>query len=107
MSIVVPCVHCGRSLKIPADAAGKKLRCPRCQKILVAQADLEVGPAADAIQSMPLSPPKPARSAEIQPPRAAAGKPAKKPPPLPAEDDLEEDGPEEMAPLTFKVAVKK
>lgn len=32
--IVIPCSECGRDLSVPATAAGKKVRCPKCKTIV-------------------------------------------------------------------------
>ena len=39
MPRTIPCPHCDKSLRIGDAAAGKKMRCPKCQKIFVAPAD--------------------------------------------------------------------
>jgi ubiquitin-protein ligase len=31
---VIPCVSCGSSLRLPASAAGKRIRCPRCHTVM-------------------------------------------------------------------------
>ena len=34
MTIAVECAHCGKLLKVKDELAGKKGKCPQCQKVL-------------------------------------------------------------------------
>lgn len=47
MPISFQCSHCGRTLRAPDDAAGKKVRCPKCQEVTrIPQAEVEAEPVA-------------------------------------------------------------
>jgi DNA-binding beta-propeller fold protein YncE len=104
MPLIVLCGHCGRSIKIPDNVAGKTLRCPLCKNTFVAQpdtakhqskADRVAPPANTGIVSKPASP-------------AAAKRPKKVVPSEPADNKDALDGPpRRMAALTFKMQVKK
>ncbi|MCS7044757.1 MAG: hypothetical protein NZO58_00220 [Gemmataceae bacterium] len=48
MPIVVTCTGCGASIKAPDDAAGKKVKCPKCTTVLPVPESVA---AADAIQA--------------------------------------------------------
>jgi hypothetical protein len=98
---VVACPECGKKLNVPESAAGKKVRCPGCQKVF----PVPGAPAANPT-SAPTPPPRPAAVATPTPaPRPALPrddsptpmpprfrKPAK-PEPEPDEDDREADKP--------------
>src|SRR5690349_19559292 len=55
MSISVPCPGCGRKLKAPDAAAGKRARCPDCQTVVTLPAVAGIG--LTAAQSPPPPPP--------------------------------------------------
>jgi LSD1 subclass zinc finger protein len=38
MPLAIPCSNCRATLKIPDAAVGKKVRCPKCQSVVVAEA---------------------------------------------------------------------
>ena len=41
------CEHCGREIDVPASFAGKKVRCPQCQDIIVIPKAKDAAPAAE------------------------------------------------------------
>src|SRR5262249_39216167 len=55
MSLVVTCPKCASKLSIPDAAAGKKLRCPRCQEVFLP--DEKQPPAALSTQVTAQPPP--------------------------------------------------
>lgn len=69
MAVAVRCAECGKTLKVNSDALGKKIRCPACQSLFVAQQDDE-----DPTSEVPRRRPAP----RGQPPRQGAGKPRSK-----------------------------
>lgn len=68
--------ECGKALRVPDDAAGKKVRCPACQAVLTVPAE-DLPPIAEVIAA-PAPPPPP-------PPRRVAAAPEPEPPPAPFE----------------------
>src|SRR5437773_1337407 len=40
MNISITCSKCGRSLKVPESAAGRKTKCPKCGAVLLVAANL-------------------------------------------------------------------
>jgi hypothetical protein len=34
MAIAVECKFCGHKLRVPDNAAGKKIRCPKCNRVI-------------------------------------------------------------------------
>ena len=60
MAIVVPCPGCKQSLKVPDQAAGKKVKCPKCS----AAVGVPMPPAANesSAESFPQTPSSPQRS---------------------------------------------
>jgi hypothetical protein len=34
MAIAVKCKFCGQKLRLPDNAAGKKIRCPKCNRVI-------------------------------------------------------------------------
>lgn len=55
VSIDLTCDQCHKPMRVPADAAGKRVRCPYCQAVLAVPIPVE--PVEDAIQ--PGQPPQP------------------------------------------------
>jgi LSD1 subclass zinc finger protein len=45
--VPIDCSHCGKVLKVPADALGKKVRCPLCQAVIVARTREEPEPVVE------------------------------------------------------------
>ncbi len=62
MPIVITCESCNSKLKAPDNAAGKKIRCPKCQGVIAV-------PAASSVQT---APPAPAASLGAPPPVPSA-----------------------------------
>jgi phage FluMu protein Com len=58
MALLIRCEQCGRQLRVPDTAAGKKVKCPLCGTIIAAPSTPAV-PAATAVES---STPPPARA---------------------------------------------
>lgn len=68
-SIEFPCSGCGRKLKVPAAAAGKKASCPQCNAVVTIPAPGQEAQANPPLPSPPISqgpPPRPGR--ELPPP---------------------------------------
>lgn len=70
-SIVVSCA-CGKKLKAPASAAGKKARCPGCGATLILESNAAVPPAAPMRASAPAVARQPAASARPSTTRIAS-----------------------------------
>ncbi len=51
--LVFPCPSCGANLQMPDDQAGKKVRCPSCQGVIVAPS---AGATSEAISAAPAAP---------------------------------------------------
>lgn len=64
MAIVFHCEHCGGEIQAPAEAGGKKGKCPKCQNVVY------VPLPADASGEIPLAPP----DTELERKEAAARK---------------------------------
>ncbi|KAF0244464.1 MAG: hypothetical protein FD180_2491 [Planctomycetota bacterium] len=66
MPVNVTCDHCGQSLQVLEEHAGKQVRCPKCYQVFVAKISPGVAPAAVAGpaptggESVPVSSPSPA-----------------------------------------------
>ena len=73
MPITVSCSECGTNLKAPDNAAGRKVKCPKCSAVIAVPADA----VEDNISSAP-----PSRTSPAAPPL-----PARRPP----RDDYEDD----------------
>ena len=96
-TITIACPKCGKQMKAPADAEGKKVRCKGCGAVFVAQAEIEELDEVDEVEEVPARKPVPKA-----PPAAAkktAPPPASKRPPTKAssssakkKDQEEEDG---------------
>lgn len=67
--MIVPCPHCQTRLNLPENAGGKQVRCPSCREVFRA----DKGALAQAVQAEP-------------------------PPPLPADDAIEERSPRSRPP---------
>jgi LSD1 subclass zinc finger protein len=82
----VACTGCPKRLRVPATAAGKKVRCPACQTVLVVPFPLEDDdiPVAEVAEIAPAAPP-PAAAADPfdffagEPAAPAAGPPPDQP----------------------------
>lgn len=59
MTIEVECDKCGKALKAPDSAIGKKAKCPACGTILIVQKPLEVIDDDELPRSAPPPPPPP------------------------------------------------
>ena len=46
--VMTPCPSCGAKLSVPSTAAGKKIRCPKCQTIVAITADM-VNPSPEMV----------------------------------------------------------
>lgn len=57
MPINVACDHCGQSLQVLEEHAGKQVRCPKCYQVFVAKASAAAPPAA--VPPPPTPPPPP------------------------------------------------
>ncbi len=83
MAAVVNCPVCNAKLKLVAPpAAGKKVRCPKCENIFAPQPEKAV-----AATKAPPPPPEVEEYEELEKPRAATKAP---PPPEEPEEDYEE-----------------
>jgi LSD1 subclass zinc finger protein len=62
MPFMLKCTNCRKSLSVPDDAAGKKVRCPACQEIIAVPAASTDAPPLEIItaEHVPPPPPKPA-----------------------------------------------
>lgn len=74
------CDHCGKTLKVPADKAGKQGKCPGCQKpILVPEPEIELDLPAEENSWIDDLPPAQANAPAVATPTRSAnpqGKPA-------------------------------
>jgi len=82
-TIVISCPECGKQLRVPEEAAGKKIRCKGCEHVFTVESPGKSKPAK-----------APAKAAAPKPAPAKPGKPAKPAPAKPpaSKDDDEEDG---------------
>lgn len=66
MPINVTCDHCGQSLQVLEDHAGKQVRCPKCYQVFVAKVSPGIAPVPAPMQApsggepVPVSAPSPA-----------------------------------------------
>lgn len=75
MPLQIPC-PCGKTLKVPDNLAGKKVKCPSCAEILEVPAspplpEIDPDVVFDEIASSP-RPPKPQSSTELEPTTSVA-----------------------------------
>ena len=56
MSILVVCSSCSARLNAPDSAAGKKVKCPKCQAALVVPTPLPAEPAFEVVEEEPEKP---------------------------------------------------
>lgn len=62
MSITVACPSCRKALKAPDNAAGRKVKCPKCGTVLIIPAPQQIAaPFEDLSPPAPTMPPSPAR----------------------------------------------
>lgn len=52
--MLIACFQCRQQLDVPSDSAGKRVRCPHCQYVIVVPAQQSAGEAATALPSMEL-----------------------------------------------------
>lgn len=76
MAIRFECPHCGRSIKVPDEFAGKRGKCPHCKQVVIAPAPKEPEPLAprEVGGAAPRVPPSGAskpETKESRPPRRA------------------------------------
>ena len=57
MSIAVVCSHCSAKLNAPDSAAGKKVKCPKCQSVITVPEAL--APEFEVVEDEPQAPKKP------------------------------------------------
>jgi hypothetical protein len=103
-TITVIC-PCGKKLKAPASAAGKKAKCPSCGNVMKLDAPAGAAGAAPAVPPVPteaLAAAKAANSAG-----AVTAKKVAAPPPPPAPADHADDGGDDLGDLYALAAVEK
>jgi hypothetical protein len=92
MPIAITCPGCDKKLRVPDTSAGKKVRCPSCQKVVPVPKPEEdlVEPDDDLVEPDPEPPAKPKKTPEPKddPESHVTAKPKKKRPP----DDEAETG---------------
>jgi hypothetical protein len=64
VAIAVQCAHCGKQLKVKDELAGRKGKCPQCQKVI--QIPAAQGVAVGAGQGAAKSAPKPASAGSLK-----------------------------------------
>ena len=128
MPLITSCTHCQKTLQVPDNAAGKAVRCPKCNGVFVvtpqgtpppvAAAPAPPTPAPSAVKP---SAPGAARPRPASPPQVPSVVPVKAsvtarpsaplPPPLPAApsaaEDFDEAPSRRLPPLEFKVVVRR
>jgi formylglycine-generating enzyme required for sulfatase activity len=52
--VLTPCPSCGAKLSVPSTAAGKKIRCPKCQTVVAITADMVNQPPEVAAPPVPV-----------------------------------------------------
>ena len=52
--VMTPCPSCGAKLAVPSTAAGKKIRCPKCQTVVAITADMVTPPPEVAAPPVPV-----------------------------------------------------
>jgi hypothetical protein len=90
--IVIPCAECGSNLAVPATAAGKRVRCPKCKTEVAIPGGTSMA-RPEPQQSAAAPEPKPRRArivGEPAPPATPRRRP--KEPTAPAEDTWLDDG---------------
>src|SRR5262245_8095079 len=91
-TITFQCSDCHQTLRVSADKAGKKVRCPKCGAVLpIPQAEEQ----AERVKPAPAPAPAPARAAPPLVPREVAddeSRPARRRP-QPVDDDDDDDRP--------------
>src|SRR5262249_51769718 len=91
MAVGITCPSCGKSIKVPENVLGKKIRCTGCKEVFQAQADEDVVEVVDEVEEPAR---KPAKSAKPAPAKGAGkGKeaPAKGGKPAKGKGDEEDD----------------
>lgn len=119
MPILITCSTCNKSLHVPDNALGKKVKCPLCQAIIVAAVRPASGSAPLVADVLPPAPPKPA-AVTAKPPSPASSPPRDKvrterpggPAQPPRQDrrrerDVDDRDERSYPPLSFKVVVNK
>ena len=59
MSIAVVCSQCSAKLNAPDSAAGKKVKCPKCQGVIAVPEPLPLAPEFEVVDDEPQTPKKP------------------------------------------------
>ena len=90
--IVIPCAECGSNLAVPATAAGKRVRCPKCKtEVAIPAGSTPVRREPSQPAAVPKPEPRRARIvSEPTPPAPARRRP--KEPAAPADDAWLDDG---------------
>ena len=90
--IVIPCAECGSNLAVPATAAGKRVRCPKCKtEVAIPAGSTPVRREPSLPAAVPKPEPRRARIvSEPTPPAPARRRP--KEPAAPADDAWLDDG---------------
>src|SRR5436309_12178500 len=88
-TINITCTQCGNASRVPASAAGKKIRCKQCNAVFVVQATpAKAAPKPSAAKppaaKAPAAAPAPAKAPAA---KAPAAKPVAKPAAKPEEED--------------------
>jgi phage FluMu protein Com len=56
MPFTIQCSKCQKTLKVPDEAAGKKVRCPSCQEVIAVPAAQKESPPEEAVTPAPAAP---------------------------------------------------
>ena len=86
MPVVTRCPSCNRSLRVPDNLIGSKVRCPQCKNVFTAEAGGESASAPPPAPA-PKAPPPP------RPPSPISDRPSRPPQPAPARAPEPEDEP--------------